>query len=153
MKSPHPTAYLALDVRVTGQRRREVSSPGETLIDGLLTTVLPLALLVSCHPPLQNRIGLRPPGSSPGCPTPSRYNERREVMVMSKKLTWEEIRQRYPDEWVVLVDFSVDENQDLEAGVVYGHGPDLRLFHGGRASNDAVRRELLPALAFIANKL
>ena len=36
-------------------------------------------------------------------------------------LSWVEICKRYPDEWVVLVDYSIDENEDVVAGRVLAH--------------------------------
>lgn len=44
---------------------------------------------------------------------------------MGEKLTWDEIRQRYPDEWVALVEDDWPNNLPLpRAGVVYAHSPD-----------------------------
>lgn len=38
---------------------------------------------------------------------------------MTERLTWEEIRKRYPDQWVELVDFEWDEFEpDPRSGVV-----------------------------------
>lgn len=42
---------------------------------------------------------------------------------MADKLTWDEIKRKYPDEWVVLVDFH-EEGEDLIDGVVFDHGRD-----------------------------
>lgn len=44
-----------------------------------------------------------------------------EVMEMPEKLTWDEITKRYPDEWVVLVDFR-EQEEDITEGVVLDHG-------------------------------
>jgi hypothetical protein len=41
---------------------------------------------------------------------------------MADKLTWDEIKQKYPDEWVVLVDFKIEGVAPAE-GVVIDHGP------------------------------
>ena len=43
---------------------------------------------------------------------------------MADKLTWDEIKKKFPDEWVVLVEGSFDENEDPAGGVVYDHDPD-----------------------------
>lgn len=43
---------------------------------------------------------------------------------MAEKLSWDEITHRYPDEWVVLVDYALDEDEQLTAGVVYAHSRD-----------------------------
>ncbi|MBI3890986.1 MAG: hypothetical protein HY303_05595 [Candidatus Wallbacteria bacterium] len=43
---------------------------------------------------------------------------------MSEKITWNQIRQRYPDEWVILVDLDADEEtNEVFGGVVLGHDP------------------------------
>jgi hypothetical protein len=43
---------------------------------------------------------------------------------MADKLSWNEIKRTYPDEWVVLVESTFNENDDPVEGVVYDHGPD-----------------------------
>ena len=45
-------------------------------------------------------------------------------MADTEKLSWDEIRKRYPDEWVVLTESSFNENDDIVDGVVYDHGAD-----------------------------
>jgi len=48
---------------------------------------------------------------------------------MADKQTWDEIKKLYPDEWVILVDYSLDDNEDVTAGTVLAHSPqkaDLR---------------------------
>lgn len=41
---------------------------------------------------------------------------------MEEKLTWEELKERYPEEWVELVDYDwPDEDPDPKAGVVRVH--------------------------------
>ncbi len=45
------------------------------------------------------------------------------------KLTWREITERYPDEWVELVDYDWDETEpDPHAGVVRAHSKDRKEF-------------------------
>jgi hypothetical protein len=44
-------------------------------------------------------------------------------MAATEKLTRDEIKRRYPDKWVVLVDFH-EEGEDLIDGVVFDHGRD-----------------------------
>lgn len=55
---------------------------------------------------------------------------------MPDKLTWNEIKERYPDEWVVLVDYSLDEDEDITAGVVLAHGRTKREIHQAMAEPD-----------------
>lgn len=39
-------------------------------------------------------------------------------------LTWEEIKQRYPDEWVLIANPEVDADDEVVAGVVAFHSQD-----------------------------
>ena len=48
---------------------------------------------------------------------------------MDRKLPWDEIKKRYPDEWVILVDLDVSETSDVTAGRVFDHGPSKRAMH------------------------
>ncbi|MBI4864264.1 MAG: hypothetical protein HY815_29005 [Candidatus Riflebacteria bacterium] len=41
---------------------------------------------------------------------------------MAEKLTWDEIKKQYPDEFVVLVDTQVDEATDVLTGTLVNHG-------------------------------
>lgn len=41
----------------------------------------------------------------------------------SAQLDWDAICKTYPDEWVVLVDYSIDKNERVVAGRVYAHAP------------------------------
>lgn len=47
---------------------------------------------------------------------------------MSEKLSWEEIKKRYPNEWVELVDFEEDEDGYLINGVVICHNANKKRF-------------------------
>lgn len=38
-------------------------------------------------------------------------------------MSWDEICERYPSEWVVIVDYALDENEDVVAGCVLAHSP------------------------------
>jgi hypothetical protein len=43
-------------------------------------------------------------------------------MPDTEKLSWDEIRKRYPDEWVILLDVDGDDLEpEIRAGVVYKH--------------------------------
>ena len=45
----------------------------------------------------------------------------------TERFTWDEIRSRYPDEWVVLVDIDwIEEDGEFRTAVVLGHGRDRR---------------------------
>jgi hypothetical protein len=53
--------------------------------------------------------------------------EKNGSVVMAEKLTWGEIKQRYPDEWVILLDVEGDDlAPEIEAGVVFEHGKNCR---------------------------
>lgn len=45
---------------------------------------------------------------------------------MTERLTWDEIRRRYPDEYVVLIDTELDQNTVIIAATVVNHGKDKR---------------------------
>ena len=40
---------------------------------------------------------------------------------MAEKITWEEMKNSYPDEWLLIVDFDLDETGHLTKGVVERH--------------------------------
>ena len=48
---------------------------------------------------------------------------------MDDKLTWDEIKLRYPDEWVILVDIDVDQSTNITAGRVIEHDRSRRAMH------------------------
>ena len=50
--------------------------------------------------------------------------------VVKQHLSWEEIKKRYPNEWVVLIDLDADDETDeVFGGVVFDHGVDRRSVH------------------------
>ena len=40
------------------------------------------------------------------------------------KKTWNEIKQQYPNEWVLITDFEQDEYGNFKAGIVVNHSVD-----------------------------
>ena len=44
---------------------------------------------------------------------------------MEQKITWEEMKKVYPDEWLLVVDFDVDDSGHLLAGVVERHSKEM----------------------------
>lgn len=40
---------------------------------------------------------------------------------MPQKMTWDEMRRAYPNEWLLIVDFDVDEYHRVRSGVVFRH--------------------------------
>ena len=46
---------------------------------------------------------------------------------MADKLTWDEIRRQYPDQWVILIDLDADDvSHEVHAGVVFAHSKNER---------------------------
>jgi hypothetical protein len=43
-----------------------------------------------------------------------------------QRLSWQEMKQRYPDEWLLIVDYETDDADRLVAGVVKFHSKDMR---------------------------
>ena len=47
--------------------------------------------------------------------------------IVEEHLSWEQIRKKYPDEWVVLIDLDADElTHEVFGGVVFDHGKDRK---------------------------
>ena len=47
---------------------------------------------------------------------------------MGQRMTWEEMKKRYPDEWVALSDYR--ETGAIEVtGIIIAHNPDKKTFH------------------------
>ncbi|MCC6221644.1 MAG: hypothetical protein IT291_10435 [Deltaproteobacteria bacterium] len=80
---------------------------------------------------------------------------------MSEKLSWNEIRTRYKDEWVQLVDVNWDlSTPDPQAGVVRVHHRDKKEFKKLLANGEKPKRaallytgELFPADAIYSANL
>lgn len=45
---------------------------------------------------------------------------------MGEKMTWEEMKKAYPDEWLLIVDYETDEYGDVSCGKVERHSKDDR---------------------------
>lgn len=43
-----------------------------------------------------------------------------------ERLTWEEIKKRYPSQWVSLTQVEKDAQDNIRAGIVVASGPDLK---------------------------
>ncbi len=46
---------------------------------------------------------------------------------MDKKMTWEEMKGKYPDEWLLIVDFDIDQSGHLVAGIVERHSKEMEV--------------------------
>lgn len=49
-----------------------------------------------------------------------------DTMANPPRLPWPEIRRRYVNEWVALVDVEAEPQRRIRAGVVFAHHPDRR---------------------------
>ncbi|MFN7948916.1 MAG: hypothetical protein U0Z53_26420 [Blastocatellia bacterium] len=54
---------------------------------------------------------------------------------MSEILSYDEIRQRYPDEWLLITDAELDDENNLVRGRVYAHSSSRDVVY--RAISDA----------------
>ncbi len=43
---------------------------------------------------------------------------------MSKKMTWEEMKKAFPDEWLLITDYERDRYGNVKVGVVERHSTD-----------------------------
>jgi hypothetical protein len=43
---------------------------------------------------------------------------------MNQRMTWEEMKKAYPDEWLLITDYETDESGHVIAGVVERHSSD-----------------------------
>ncbi|MBI4211004.1 MAG: hypothetical protein HY540_00055 [Deltaproteobacteria bacterium] len=53
-------------------------------------------------------------------------NDKRDFRrsFMTLKMTWEEMKKAYPDEWLLIVDYEKDDSGHLIAGIVSCHSKD-----------------------------
>ncbi len=47
-----------------------------------------------------------------------------EEVDMNQKMTWEEMKKAYPDEWLLITDYETDASGHVIAGVVERHSSD-----------------------------
>ena len=43
---------------------------------------------------------------------------------MARRMTWEEIKRSYPDEWVLIMDYEADDDGEVSIGTVVRHSRD-----------------------------
>jgi hypothetical protein len=48
------------------------------------------------------------------------------LSMHGERLTWDQMRQRYPDEWLLIVDYDTDESGHLLSGVIERHSRSMR---------------------------
>ncbi len=44
---------------------------------------------------------------------------------MGQKMTWDEMRREFPDEWLLVVDFTVDQFGEIATGSIVKHTKDM----------------------------
>lgn len=44
---------------------------------------------------------------------------------MGQRMTWEEMKSAYPDEWLLITDYELDEYGEVKNGVVERHAQDM----------------------------
>ncbi len=44
--------------------------------------------------------------------------------MLKNKMTWEEMKQKYPDEWLLIIEYDSDESGHLLSGIVARHSPE-----------------------------
>ena len=44
---------------------------------------------------------------------------------MDRKITWMDMKRKFPNEWLLIVDFDTDESGHLLSGVVERHSPEM----------------------------
>lgn len=47
---------------------------------------------------------------------------------MTQKMTWEEMKRAFPDEWLLITDFKLDKYGGVEIGRVERHSPKMNDF-------------------------
>ena len=57
---------------------------------------------------------------------------------MSKKLSWDEMRREYPDEWLLIVDYDVDNSGHIVAGVIERHSKVKKEVYSDLTENRSV---------------
>ncbi len=56
---------------------------------------------------------------------------------MGQKMTWEEMKKVYPDEWLLIVDYDKDSSGHVTAGIVERHSKDKDDVYAKPALNKA----------------
>ena len=49
---------------------------------------------------------------------------------MGRKMTWEEMKSSFPDEWLLIIDYDLDESGHLIQGVVERHSKSKNNVYG-----------------------
>jgi len=57
---------------------------------------------------------------------------------MGEKLTWNEMKNRYPDEWLLIIDFDLDDTGHLKSGIVKRHSKNKKDIYSGPVQTKSV---------------
>ncbi len=78
----------------------------------------------------------------------------KRIAIMGKKITWEEMKRDYPDEWLLIVDFELDSSGRIVAGLLSGT-QKKRMMHKAlkNAGIPVKARELAKHLTFTEAKI
>ncbi len=56
----------------------------------------------------------------------------------SVRLSWQEMKQRYPDQWLLIVDYETDDSDRLVSGFVACHSTDMHKVARAPAQSDRI---------------
>ncbi len=57
---------------------------------------------------------------------------------MGKKLSWDEMIREYPDEWLLIIDYDVDNSGHIVAGVIERHSKNKKEIYNNPIKNKPV---------------
>jgi hypothetical protein len=56
----------------------------------------------------------------------------------SERLSWREMKRRYPDQWLLIVDYETDDSDRLVSGLVAYHSTDMQKVARAPAQSDRI---------------
>jgi len=59
-------------------------------------------------------------------------------MMERQRLSWQEMKLRYPDQWLLIVDFETDDSDRLVSGIVDFHSADMHEVAQAPALSDRI---------------
>ena len=59
-------------------------------------------------------------------------------MMARERLSWEEMKARYPDQWLLIVDYETDDSDRLVSGIVEYHSSDMHQVARAPAQGDRI---------------
>ena len=55
-----------------------------------------------------------------------------------ERLTWKQMEERYPNQWLSITDYTTDDADRLESGIVECHSTDMRQVARAPAQSDGI---------------